>query len=183
MSSTETTTAAPYERPGLARRMAAFMYEGVLLFGVVFVAGYFFSAMTQQRHAMQGQHALQAFLFAVLGIYFAWFWSRGGQTVAMKAWHIRVVDRQGRGLSQARALARYVLSYLWFVPALLSAWASGLHSTGAIMGALLAGIAAYAVLALLLPQKQFLHDVLCGTQLITQLPVKRERKHALKNAR
>ncbi|MBY0235546.1 MAG: RDD family protein, partial [Burkholderiaceae bacterium] len=79
MSSTETTPAAPIERPGLARRMAAFMYEGVLLFGVVFVAGYFFSAMTQQRHAMQGQHALQAFLFAVLGIYFAWFWSRGGQ--------------------------------------------------------------------------------------------------------
>ncbi|ALT76503.1 RDD family protein [Paucibacter sp. KCTC 42545] len=183
MSSIETTSAAPIERPGLARRMAAFMYEGVLLFGVVFVAGYFFSAMTQQRHAMQGQHALQAFLFAVLGIYFAWFWSRGGQTVAMKAWHIRVVDRQGLALSQARALARYVLSYLWFVPALLSAWAAGLHSTGAIMGALLAGIAAYALLALLLPQKQFLHDVLCGTQLITQLPVKRERKHALKNAR
>jgi hypothetical protein len=26
--------------PGLARRMAAFVYEGVLLFGVLFVAGY-----------------------------------------------------------------------------------------------------------------------------------------------
>jgi len=169
----ETQAAADFERPGLLRRMAAFMYEGVVLFGVVFVAGYFFSAMTQQRHALQGQHALQAFLFAVLGIYFAWFWSRGGQTVAMKAWHIRVLDLQGRPLTQARALARYVLSWLWFLPALLSAWLLGVHSTAAIFGCLIAGVVAYALLSRIQPQQQFLHDVICGTQLVTQLPVKK----------
>jgi len=158
--------------PGLARRLAAFIYEGVLLFGVVFVAGYLFSTLTQQRHAMQGQHALQAFLFVVLGIYFIWFWSRGGQTVAMKAWHIRLVDLAGRPVSQWRALARYVLSWLWFVPALLSVWLLGLHGPGAIFGSLFAGVFAYALLTRLHPQRQFLHDAICGTQLITQIPVK-----------
>jgi len=172
MSLNETQAAADFERPGLLRRMASFVYEGVVLFGVVFVAGYFFSAMTQQRHALQGQHALQAFLFAVLGIYFAWFWSRGGQTVAMKAWHIRVLDRQGRPLTQARALARYVLSWLWFMPALLTAWLLGLHGTAAIFGCLAVGMLAYLLLTLIQPQKQFLHDVICGTQLVTQMPVK-----------
>ena len=34
-------------------------------------------------------------MFVVLGIYFVWFWSRG-QTLAMKTWHIRLVDAQGR---------------------------------------------------------------------------------------
>lgn len=160
------------EAPGLARRLAAFIYEGVLLFGVVFVAGYLFSALTQQRHAMQGQHALQAFLFAVLGIYFVWFWSRGGQTVAMKAWHIRVVDLAGRPVSQLRALARYVLSWLWFLPALASVYLLGLHTAGAIFGSLFAGVIAYALLSRLHPQRQFLHDAICGTQLITQIPVK-----------
>ncbi|MDC8786326.1 RDD family protein [Roseateles koreensis] len=159
-------------RPSLWRRLAAFMYEGVLLFGVVFVSGYFFSAITQQRHAMQGQHGLQAFIFVVLGIYFIWFWTHGGQTVAMKAWHIRVLDRQGRPLTQIRALARYVLSWLWFMPALACAWALGLHSTTTIFGALISGVAAYALLALFLPRQQFLHDVLCSTELITQWPVK-----------
>ncbi|QPF74957.1 RDD family protein [Roseateles sp. DAIF2] len=167
----------PSPTPGLARRMAAFIYEGVLLFGVVFVAGYLYSALTQQRNAMQGQHGLQAFLFIVLGIYFVWFWSRGGQTVAMKAWHIRVVDAQGRGLSQLRALARYVLSWLWFLPALASVYLLGLqHSSGAIFASLGVGVVAYAALAWIHPRRQFLHDAICGTRLVTQLPPPRAKK-------
>ncbi|MCV2359290.1 RDD family protein [Paucibacter sp. TC2R-5] len=166
-------TAESQERPSLKRRMAAFLYEGVVLFGVVFATAFLFGTLTQQRHALKGQHALQAVLFIVLGVYFAWFWTRGGQTVAMKAWHIRLVDLQGQPLSRLRALARYCLSWLWFAPALLSVWLIGVRSTGAIFSALLAGVAAYAMLSRLHPSGQFLHDVLCGTQLITQKPVKR----------
>lgn len=162
--------------PSIARRMASFMYEGVLLFGVVFVSAYLFSALTQQRHALQGQHALQAFLFLVLGIYFIWFWTHGGQTVAMKAWHIRLVTRDGAALTQVQALRRYLLSWLWFMPALLGVWLMGLHSLGAIFGCLFAGMLTYALLARLHPQRQFLHDVLSGTQLITQRPRPREKK-------
>ena len=38
-------------------------------------------------------HGLQLFVFLVLGLYFSWFWSHGGQTVAMKTWHIRLLTR------------------------------------------------------------------------------------------
>ena len=58
------------ETPGVMRRLASFLYEGVLLFGVVMIAGYLYSSLTQQRHALQGQSGLQAFLFVVLAIYF-----------------------------------------------------------------------------------------------------------------
>jgi uncharacterized RDD family membrane protein YckC len=160
------------EAPGLARRLAAFCYEGVLLFAVVFIADYLFSALTQQRNAMQGRAAGQAFLFVVLGIYFGWFWSHGGQTVAMKAWHLRVVDSLGRPLTQGRALARYVLSWLWFLPALASAYLAGLKTTGGIFGCMIAGVIAYVLIARLHPSRQFLHDLLCGTRLVTQLPNK-----------
>jgi uncharacterized RDD family membrane protein YckC len=166
-------TLANQERPSLKRRMAAFVYEGVVLFGVVFATAFVFGTLTQQRHALHGQHALQAVLFVVLGLYFSWFWTRGGQTVAMKAWHIRLVDLQGQALSKPRALARYCLSWLWFAPALISVWLIGLRSTGVIFGALIAGVAAYALLSRLHPSGQFLHDVICGTQLITQKPIKR----------
>ncbi len=161
------------ERPSLKRRMAAFIYEGVVLFGVVFATAFLFGTLTQQRHALKGQHALQAVLFIVLGIYFAWFWTRGGQTVAMKAWHIRLVDLHGQPLSRPRALLRYCLSWLWFAPALLSVWMLGLRSTAATFVILTAGVVAYALLSRLHPSRQFLHDVLSGTQLITQKPVKR----------
>lgn len=151
---------------GLARRMAAFVYEGVLLFGVLFVAGYLYSTLTQQRHALQGQSGLQAFVFIVLGIYFTLFWSRGGQTVAMRAWHLRLVTADGAAVSQRRALARYLASWIWFVPALLTARVAGLHSAFEILGLLLVGVVAYALLAFAHPQRQFWHDALCGTRLV-----------------
>lgn len=166
----EVGSAAP---AGIARRMAAFLYEGVLLFGVVFTGGYLYAALTQQRHALQGQLGLQLFLFLLLGLYFAWFWSHGGQTVAMKAWHLRLVDQQGRALRFPRALLRYLASWLWFLPALLSMHVLGLHGAGAIFGTLCAGVLAYAGLVCLHPRRQFLHDALCGTELVTQRPAKR----------
>ena len=159
--------------PPLWRRMTCFVYEGVLLFGVLMIAGYLFSSLTQQRHALLGRHGLQAFLFVVLGIYFTWFWSRGGQTVAMKAWHIRLVTPQGQPVSQGRALARYVLSWLWFVPALVALSVAGLNSLGAMFSLLFVGVVVYAALSRLHPQRQFLHDAVCGTRLVTCLPAPR----------
>jgi uncharacterized RDD family membrane protein YckC len=153
--------------PSLWRRMACFVYEGVLLFGVLMIAGYLFSSLTQQRHALVGRHALQAFLFVVLGIYFGWFWSRSGQTVAMKAWHIRLVTDDGRPVSQALALGRYLLSWLWFLPALAALYFSGLNGLPAVFGMLTVGVALYAALSLLHPERQFWHDAVCRTRLIS----------------
>jgi uncharacterized RDD family membrane protein YckC len=156
--------------PGLARRFAAFLYEGVLLFGVLFFAGFLFSVLTRQQHALQGRVGLGIFLFIVLGLYFVGFWTRSGQTLAMKTWHLRVVDAAGRPLRAGRALLRYVLSWLWFLPALISVRALGLHGGGAIVGSLLAGVLAYLLIARLHPQRQFMHDLISGTRLVTQLP-------------
>jgi len=167
---------APARAPGLMRRMAAFTYEGVILFGVLMIAGYLYSTLSGQRHALQGKTGHQFFLFLVLGIYFVWFWSHGGQTVAMKAWHIRLVDVQGRAVSQARALCRYLLSYLWFLPALATAWAAGLDSTAQIFGLLTVGVFSYALLTRLHPQRQFWHDAVCGTRLIDWRPAPPPRR-------
>lgn len=152
--------------PGLWRRLACFVYEGVLLFGVLMIAGYFYSTLTQQRHALQGRHGLQAFLFVVLGVYFAWFWSHGGQTVAMKAWRIRLVDRDGRRVSEGRAMVRYLLSWLWFLPALLVAYLLARPAAGTTFVALAIGVVAWSLLSWLNPSRQFVHDLLAGTRLV-----------------
>jgi len=162
-------TAPPPPRPataGLGRRVAALVYEGVLLFGVVMVAGWLYSSLTQQRHALQGKVGLQAFLFVVLAIYFVWFWTHGGQTVAMKTWRLRVETVDGRPLTQWRALARYVLAWLWFLPSLLAVHLAGLSGGWPITITLLAGMAAYAATCRMHPDRQFLHDALCRTRLV-----------------
>lgn len=175
---TEVRATADLVAPGLARRMAAFVYEGVLLFGVTMIAGYLYSSLTQQRHALQGKAGLQAFVFVVLAIYFTWFWSRGGQTVAMKAWHIRLVSAGGQPVSQARALLRYALAWLWFMPALATAWLADLHGAGAITALLLAGVSSYAALTRLRSDRQFWHDAVCGTRLIDWRPAAPQAKSA-----
>lgn len=152
--------------PSVLRRMAAMLYEGLVLFGVTMAAGYLYSPLTQQRHALQGLHGLQAFLFVVLGLYFVWFWSHGGQTVAMKAWQVRVVDSHGQPLGQVRALLRYLASWLWFAPALVAVYVAPVHHPAVICGALLLWMLTYAASSRLQRDRQFWHDVLCKTRLV-----------------
>jgi len=138
------------------------------MFGVVFIAGYLFSTLTQTRHALDNRHAMQAFLFLVFGIYFTWLWAKG-QTLAMKTWHIRVVDHQGKALSQGRALRRYLLSWIWFLPPLGAGFVLNLPATET---AVLTGgwVAIWAVLSRFQAQGQFWHDVWAGTRLVDVRP-------------
>jgi len=154
--------------------MACWLYEGMLMFGVVFIAGYLFSTLTQTRHALDNRHALQAFLFVVFGIYFTWFWSRG-HTLAMKTWHLRLVDRRGRAVSQPRALARYVLSWQWFLPPL--AVIAPFHLSAAETTVILTGwVVVWALLSRLHPERQFLHDALAGTRLVHHEAARKPRE-------
>lgn len=155
--------------PPLHRRMACWLYEGMLLFAVVFVAGWLFSALGQMRSGMDERRPLlQAFLFVVFGIYFTWFWSRG-QTLAMKTWTIRVVDKAGRPLTQGRALLRYLCSWLWFLPPLVVL--APFHLSGGEYAVIVFGwVAVWALLSRFHPERQFWHDALAGTRLVQAEP-------------
>jgi len=159
------------DTPGLRRRMACWLYEGILLFGVVFLAGYLFGTLSQTRYALDNRHGLQAFLFVVLGIYFVWFWAHG-QTLAMKTWNIRIVDRNGRAITQTRALGRYVLSWVWFLPP-LAAVAPFQLPAGEMIVICLGWIAVWALLSRFHPHRQFWHDAWAGTRLIHSAPLSR----------
>ena len=146
------------------------------MFGVVFMAGYLFSTLSQTRNAMDNRHALQFFVFVIFGIYFVWFWAKG-QTLAMKTWHIRVVDVDGAAITQQRALLRYALSWLWFLPPLGVSWLLDLPGReGAVIT--FGWVAIWAILARFHPQRQFWHDAWAGTRLITWVtpanPTKRQ---------
>ncbi|MGA0571090.1 RDD family protein [Variovorax sp. VNK109] len=163
---------SPLIAPSLRRRMACWLYEGMLLFAVLFVAGWLFSTLSQMRDAMDARRPLlQGFLFIIFGVYFAWFWAKG-QTLAMKTWNIRIVDRQGRPLTQLRALLRYALAWIWFLPSM--AVAHAFHLGGGETTVLILGwIAIWAVLSRFHPLGQFWHDAWAGTRLVHSLPLSR----------
>lgn len=153
--------------PGLARRLACFIYEGVLLVGVVMTAGLVYGVATQQTHALVGSTGLQLFVVLVLAAYFVHFWSRTGQTLAMLTWEVRLVTATGHPVSRLRALCRYVLAWLWFLPALAALHFAGLKGGWVTSGALATGVLVYAALTRLHPDRQYWHDTLCQTRLIT----------------
>jgi uncharacterized RDD family membrane protein YckC len=174
---TDSASSVPHT-PGLARRLAAFVYEGILLFALVMITALVYSPLVGQRNAMEHRTGLIITLGIVIGAYFVFFWTRSGQTLPLKTWHIRLIRLDGRPLSIAQALLRYVLSYLWWVLPIVTALQMRQHGLGfgaiSVVGIL--GLLAYALLSRVLPGRQFLHDVICKTQLITQLPPPKKPK-------
>jgi len=128
---------------GIGRRLASLLYEALLGFAIVFVAGFLFHGATSGRLAGPARHFFQLYLLAVLGLYFVWCWHRGGQTLPMKTWKLRLVSAGGGPVSISRATARYLL---------------------ACLSAALAG-AGFAW-ALFDRDRQFLHDRLAGTRIV-----------------
>ena len=159
---------ASLRAPSLRRRMACWLYEGTLMFGVVVLPGLIFGILTNTRHALDNRHALQLLLFAVLALYCGYFWVKG-QTLPMKTWHIRVVDRQGQPLRWPRALWRYLLAWVWFLPP-LAAMAPFKLSGGEVTVLMGGWIVVWALLSRFQRGQQFWHDVWAGTRLIDVQP-------------
>jgi uncharacterized RDD family membrane protein YckC len=160
------------QAPSLRRRMACFVYESLLMFGMLLIPGAVGAAIVAisgQQHAAYADPVLQVVTIAMYGAYFTWFWSQRGQTLPMQTWHIRLVDSNGQSPSPARALCRYVAASAWIAPGWLVAVANGWGPRDKLI-AVAVGVVAYALLSRLHPQRQFLHDALCGTRLVTHRP-------------
>jgi uncharacterized RDD family membrane protein YckC len=164
----ESTPNSPHPAPGIGRRMISMVYEAFLLFAVVFLAGLIFDIVTQSHDPLALRHVRQVLLFLVMAAYFIHSWTREGQTLAMKTWRIKLVKPGAARISPRIAAARYLLAWMWFLPALVLNYALELK-TWPELGVMAAGVALWAATALLDKDRQFLHDKLLGTRLV-QLP-------------
>ena len=126
----------------LARRLASLVYELAVLSAVLLVAAFPFVVLTREAHGL-ARPLLQLYLILIAGAYFVLQWCRGGQTLPMKTWRLRLVRRDGERLTLKQALQRYCV---------------------ALAGTLAFG-AGFAW-ALIDPERQFLHDRMVGTRII-----------------
>ncbi len=164
-NSTEASTLAATATPTLRRRLISMLYEAFLLFAVVFLAGLVFDVATQSRNPLAYRQARQFVLFLVMAVYFVHLWSSNGQTLAMKTWRIKLIKPGYERVSVRTAAARYLLVWMWFLPALALNYVLGLKGWPEA-GVMAAGVALWAATALLDKDGQFLHDHLLGTRLI-----------------
>lgn len=127
----------------LKRRLAAMVYEALLLLALSMLAGFAYIPIFGGIHGPFQKAVFQLYLLGVMMVYFLVFWKRGGQTLPMKTWRIRLVRAGGGPPSSAQCVARFCLA------------AAGL-----------AGFGAGFLWALVDPERQFLHDRLCRTRLV-----------------
>jgi uncharacterized RDD family membrane protein YckC len=141
------------------------LYEGVILFGIVFFAGYLFSALTQQRNGLTHHNLLAGWIGFVVGLYFVWFWTHGGQTLPMKTWRLRLVAANDTPVSAVRAIVRYALAWLWFLPPLALHPLLGLAVPQTLVIAAV-WFVLWAATGRFGASRQFLHDRLAGTRIV-----------------
>ena len=147
------------------------LYEATLLFAVAFIATWLFQFAAGGAVVTGWQRtALQAYLAAVFAAYFMWCWLRGGQTLAMKAWGIRLVVPGKARVPPAVAITRLVFAGAIvgaFCAALLGAF---MHRDPWIAFITLAISGSGMGWALFDRDRQFLYDRLAGTRLVLAKP-------------
>jgi uncharacterized RDD family membrane protein YckC len=153
--------------PTVKRRIISMVYEAFLLLSVEMLATALYMLVTGNRQDPIYQHARNAVLFLVAAAYFVHFWTDSGHTLAMKTWRIKVVQPGYARMPLKIAVLRYFLAWGWFLPALLVCSAAGLHDKGQIAIALAIGMVVWALTAFFDKDRQFLHDKLAGTRLVS----------------
>jgi len=129
--------------PGFWRRLLSMTYELLLLVAVLFIAGLIFHLMFYDTDSPFFKIVFQLYLLSVAGIDLIWFWTHGGQTLAMQTWKLRVISADGKKISMRQAIARYL-----FAVTSISFFGCGI------------------LWALFDRDRQFLHDRLAGTKII-----------------
>jgi len=128
---------------GLPRRLAAILYDSLLLFSLLFIA----SIVLVLPFEITYQHSLYPlyliYIYTIGFLFFCWFWVHGGQTLGMKSWKIRVQQKDGRPMTWRLAILRCALA--------LVSW-------------LLLG--AGFLWCLFNPQRHALHDIISHTYLV-----------------
>ena len=158
--------------PGIARRIAALPYEGLLVLALVLIAGFPVAGLRGAAPDGMANFLFQTYLLLVTAVYFIWQWQKRGQTLPMKTWRFRVVDQNGQIPSWPRATLRFVCAMIFFGPACI----------GILLLFFPARISPVVSMWFFLPlvatilygrfdrDRQFLHDRLAGTQIVDVPP-------------
>ena len=92
---------------GLGRRLGALIYDALLAISILFFATAVLLPFTGGEAISSDNLVYPVYLLLVVFAYFGGSWCRGGQTLGMRAWRLKVVNTDGRRVSMSQALIRF----------------------------------------------------------------------------
>jgi uncharacterized RDD family membrane protein YckC len=109
----------PLPRAGLLRRLAALIYDSLLILALMMMGTAVLLAFTHGQ-AITPDTAIYpaylAFLLGIIAFFYVGFWTHGGQTLGMKAWRLQVRTSAGGPLNVRLSLVRLVGAILSWLP-------------------------------------------------------------------
>ena len=129
LSSLTESTAQPYRYAGLFKRTAALVYDALIVVAILFLAsalamlivGLFLGAeaITEQKVLVENPFYFAWLIFCWF-YYYYWCWQKGGQTLGMKAWRLKLVSTTDETIKLRYALLRFSscllgLANLWLL--------------------------------------------------------------------
>ena len=125
MPNTETPITGEAKTPSLLRRLAAMVYDTLLLVAILFIATALVLPLTGGEAVESGNPFFSVYILCVCFFFFGWFWTHRGQTLGMRAWRIRVQQPEGEPITWRQALLRFLaalvswlalgLGFLWML--------------------------------------------------------------------
>jgi len=150
----------------LWRRLTALVYDLLIVVAIMMVVGLLCQLATGGHLIQTGEHTVipawyQLLQAVAVAAYFTSSWRRGGQTVGMRAWRIRLTRDDGGTPTWQQAIIRLLVAA---APLILLALAPmlGLHAT---LWTLLIVWAGWFATALFDRRRRALHDLAAGTEI------------------
>ena len=99
------------QKASIARRLASLFYDSLLVFSLLFFATAILLPFTEGHAIESGNPLFGAYLVIVSFFYFGFSWTRGGQTLGMRAWRIKAVSESGAVLSWRQSMIRFCSAF------------------------------------------------------------------------
>jgi len=160
---------------GLLRRLAALVYDGLLLLAVLFLGTLALLPLTGGEAITPTAQGLGVYLayrgyLALLALgYFGLSWTRSGQTLGMKAWKIRLETASGGAIGWGVAGLRFALGLALVVSAETGfrlAFAADLPARLLVAGALLLPLLVNFAWIPFEARGRSLQDLACRTRIL-----------------
>ena len=113
MNAPSPSTAPAASAAHLVLRLFAAIYDALPVLALWFVAASTAVALRGGNldvHRLGDKLLVQALVLLVTAAYFVVSWVRGGQTVGMRPWRLRVVRADGAPITTAQALLRFMIA-------------------------------------------------------------------------
>ncbi|MEE8234455.1 MAG: RDD family protein [Gammaproteobacteria bacterium] len=100
------------KQSSMLKRLAAIFYDSLLLFSLFFLATMVLIFFTNFESIESNNIAYDLYLLLIAYLYFVWHWVNGGQTLGMRAWHIKLIKQGNDPLRWRDATVRFCLALL-----------------------------------------------------------------------